>query len=311
MVAGSLGLVAFCWWYRTQDTTPDIGSWNPFSRALYALLDSSHDFIQWVVPSYFEPGVTTLRHHPAKTVVFLGAFAAIFWGAGRLLDVSRSLSFRAWRGSMPSLLNITRPFEPRGNWWSGLARRVRTSRFSQWLERWTTRALPVAIIAGLSAAILVTALSWLVPPFSVALNPMAPEATEVRDAAPRYITFDTTHSLQSTPLILVRGEKYRITVVKHSGWKDGAFHATPAGANERSAAQEWLGWRRRHPEAEWFQLLGSVGPEPEAAFPIGFETVIRAERTDRLYLFVNDVFGLFHNNQGTTEIRVECLTAVR
>ena len=47
MVLGSLGLVAFCWWYRTPDTTPDIGSWNPVSRALYTLLDSLHDFIQW------------------------------------------------------------------------------------------------------------------------------------------------------------------------------------------------------------------------------------------------------------------------
>jgi len=188
---------------------------------------------------------------------------------------------------------------------------VRTSRISRWLQRWTERALPVVVIGGLSTAILAVLMSWLVPPFSVAMNPMAPEAAEVRDAEPRYVTFDTVHSLQSTPLILVHGEKYRITVVKHSAWKDGALPATPAGTTEPSAAKEWLGWLRRHPEAEWFQLLGSVGPEPEAAFHIGFETVIRAERTDRLYLFVNDVFGLFHNNRGTAEIRVECLTAER
>ena len=29
-------------------------------------------------PRYFEPGVITLRHHPAKTVVFVVAFGAHF-----------------------------------------------------------------------------------------------------------------------------------------------------------------------------------------------------------------------------------------
>ena len=118
----------------------------------------------------------------------------------------------------------------------------------------------------------------------------------------RHGPFPAIHALDPGP---------RRKVPHHGGQAFGLerWRSRHAGRRHRVLQPPKSGWAGcRHPEAEWFQLLGSVGPEPEAAFPIGFETVIRAERTDRLYLFVNDVFGLFHNNQGTAEIRVECLT---
>ena len=153
---------------------------------------------------------------------------------------------------MPSLLNHTRPFEPHGRWWFALGRRgANQSNQSMAATVDGARLLPVVVIGGLSTAILAVLMSWLVPPFSVAMNPRRPEAAEVGDAEPRYVTFDTVHSLQSTPLILVHGEKYRITVVKHSAWKDG-----------RSPPRRSASLRPRPPKSGW---AGAGIPKPSGS----------------------------------------------
>ena len=125
-------------------------------------------------------------------------------------------------------------------------------------------------------------------------------------------TFDTLNSMQPTPVILRKDEKYRITVVEFKDWFDREHAATPDGLiGEPSAVQNWVSWTRRDsdPKTPWFKLMAAVGDSDyDHTWEIGAKGELRAYRDGRLYLFVNDTLGMYHNNKGTAKIRVRCLT---
>lgn len=309
LVTWTLGFVFFCWWHKTDQQTPDLGAWTGHSRFLHALLNPALNVAAWLTPSYFESGVNALRHYPTCTFLFLASFLVVFTISASLVNKARNHSFVAWRSSLPSLHGRARRSDLHRTWWIRLAHWARHWRGTEIIGSTSRRILPVFTILGLLIVLVSVVASWLVPAASVALNPRAPDAEELRDPKERVIEFDTGNSLQATPVILVRGEQYRITVASHSPWKDKGLDATPDGVIQESLGQKCVAWLRRDPNQPWFRLLGSLGPDAATTFPIGFHTVIRPERTARLYLFTNDVFGFYHNNQGTAEIRIECLSA--
>jgi hypothetical protein len=311
LVLVSFLMVLFAWWFKTPEPVPDFGAWNPVSRGAYNVLAPLLNVIDWITPNYIQPGLNALRHYPLIAFGFILSLMGISWIGKEVHEAARDLSFRAWRGSLKSIKGTVMPLPVVRKWWMSVADRVRHHQASRLLADLATYVLPPVLI--LSCAVLIIALlcKVLVPACSIALAPAGPEATEFDDKAPRCFTFDTAHPLQPTPLILKRGEQYRIKAVPHAPWKDKDLSATPEGVDEPSCRQQMVGWWRRDPTQPWFRLIGSIGPDAATTFPIGNEGIIRPDRDGRLYLFVNDVFGFYHNNVGTAEITVECLTAVK
>ena len=110
---------------------------------------------------------------------------------------------------------------------------------------------------------------------------------------------------------LEKGKSYRISVADNQIWEDGGIDCTADGwkSKQLNFAKEFvfekLEHRRRCPDANWFQLVGSYGDEDDYVFPIGTKATITAERDADLYLFANDLNTFYFNNKGFLDVVVE------
>jgi len=112
---------------------------------------------------------------------------------------------------------------------------------------------------------------------------------------------------------LEKGKKYRISVPGSQIWEDGGIDCTADGWESEQLKKikeiifEKLEKRRRCPEANWFELVGSYGDEDDHVFAIGSSATITAERDADLYLFANDLNTFYFNNKGFLEVTIEKL----
>ncbi|MDK1376437.1 MULTISPECIES: DUF2235 domain-containing protein [unclassified Sinorhizobium] len=153
------------------------------------------------------------------------------------------------------------------------------------------------------------------------------ERAEVIGAAPD--SFDPTSICWDTHLILLKGERYRITldIPPGSSLKDDSLRSGAAGMKISSIAQAAGVPLRRWWGQPYFQLvarIGSHGSDEQAVTPIRLpdeapENISRAaflftpRETGRLYLYLNDaalgipgLYDLFYrNNRGAAQVIVE------
>jgi len=112
---------------------------------------------------------------------------------------------------------------------------------------------------------------------------------------------------------LQQSATYQFDIGPSERWIDGGIPCGPQGW--KSEDLPWLqgtfiGWfenRRRCPEANWFELVGSLGDEGDTLFRIregGPEHRYTAPRTDDLYAFANDLVSKYGNNQGQLRVSV-------
>lgn len=139
------------------------------------------------------------------------------------------------------------------------------------------------------------------------LTPYFTPAAETIDAGSRSVKFETRNPLQATGWKLVEGERYGIEVADVSSWRDLNYPATPAGLGEdwQHNPVMWSGMLlRRDIGAPWFQLRGVIitDKDEEVDIAIGNGAEFKATATGELFLFVNDVPGLYENNHGTATI---------
>ncbi|WP_207062235.1 DUF2235 domain-containing protein [Motiliproteus sp. SC1-56] len=115
-------------------------------------------------------------------------------------------------------------------------------------------------------------------------------------------------------LHLIKGERYRFSVIGDQQWRDGGITCGPEGWNREGVE---LGLQelpirmtepfRRCPQANWFCLIGAIGDKDEHLFPIGRGTTLEAPETGELCLFANDLMRFYGNNMGKLKVTVERL----
>lgn len=118
-----------------------------------------------------------------------------------------------------------------------------------------------------------------------------------------------------TGVRLVRGGQYLFRIPPGQEWTDASIECGPDGwrtEEELSFFKGKLikfteGWRR-HPEANWFEVIGAVGKSDDHLFRIGdgskAERPFVSMRNDGLYAFANDIRSMYDNNKGTVNITV-------
>lgn len=106
-----------------------------------------------------------------------------------------------------------------------------------------------------------------------------------------------------TQLDIVCGQTVRI--VAEGRWIDSSIPASPEGFEK-----PWLNlvrFTRRLPSAPWFCLCATVDRMKQPIHRIGKVGEFVAERDGRLYLFANDAWLFYGNNEGSIEATVEVL----
>ncbi|NCA70360.1 MAG: hypothetical protein EOM91_09670 [Sphingobacteriia bacterium] len=109
--------------------------------------------------------------------------------------------------------------------------------------------------------------------------------------------------------LLVKGVTYTFEVTDpEPTWQDWWISADPEQGWPR-----WLsilGWPlhffNRHPESNWFTLVGAIGTDPAHFFKIGMRTRHSATATGEFGAFANDLPSriFYGNNRGTLNLRI-------
>ena len=124
--------------------------------------------------------------------------------------------------------------------------------------------------------------------------------------------FDTGRVL-STGVELHAGQTYRISIRKPEGatqwnWQDGSFSAGPNGIRKPATMPMRLASPlKRSRTLPYFGLCGAIGSHLGTVFPIDDGRSFTAITSGELFVFVNDVPGMYHNNRGTGVLTVEQL----
>ncbi len=108
-----------------------------------------------------------------------------------------------------------------------------------------------------------------------------------------------------TGVFVVQGERYQVTVAETSPWQDLRLPASPGGLKNKSDEMIVHKWLKRDRQADVFVLMAAIGPDADHRTAIGRSGQFTAAVSGPLYLFVNDVPGFYHNNQGTAAVTVQ------
>ena len=112
---------------------------------------------------------------------------------------------------------------------------------------------------------------------------------------------------------LEAGCRYEFVIDSHQRWKDGDLEACgPEGWKSEQLPwyQEkivgWLEKNRRHPDADWFEIIAALGDEDDELLRIlhGDKTCT-ANRDADLYYFANDLQSKYDNNSGSIDVTVK------
>jgi uncharacterized protein (DUF2235 family) len=105
-----------------------------------------------------------------------------------------------------------------------------------------------------------------------------------------------------TALQLLKGETY---LFEASGsWSDASIRSGPAGYSSPSVWFRLVQPLRRVPSANWFALIGCIGPRPDTAFVIGEHRELVAPADGILHCYANDLAFLYRNNSGWIKLAV-------
>lgn len=317
MLFCTIALVALAGVFNEPRETPDFATWGPYWRGLYESQRWLIDLIGMGVPSSAAPLLNALRHQPWLLPSF-GIPFAIFFGFNWWLTIrARNLSVRAWQISLAPNPDALPPEPTKRSILLDLARWFR--KFGGVVEGWgafltfigpyvTWGTLGLGAFA-LVYCLAVTGTRW----GSLMTNPVEEEKVILdKTRKEAKFVFDTRNSMQATPIYLERDTYYLITVKVTEEWRDNNIKAGPDGFTPDQDhrllrfVKDWRipGLAPRDPDEKWFTLMAQLGADGEAPFAIGKRNVIHAYQSGRLYLFVNDAFGFYRNNQGKAEVTV-------
>ncbi|MFN0053501.1 MAG: DUF2235 domain-containing protein [Planctomycetales bacterium] len=290
----------------------DVAAWGRLQYGFYVVYRPLLDLAAWVVPDYLDPGLAALAKHPPAVFGLLVSFVVIWVVRGRLVAKVRRRFGDAWLATLkgPPGKSSTPAQPPR---WRPAAIRenLRTDLFANWFYRFIVPKL-VFVSSLLLLAFLLW--RWLAPMFFHNPQPdLARPPFHTGDV--QEFTFDSRVPYFSTQAWVQQGGWYQIQVQEipvegdpEKPWRDATIPANAEGfIDPPHVALRLAGLSRRNPKEPWFKLLGAIGPEFDDTISIGQGCVFEARRSGRLYLFVNDALGAYHNNRGTAKVKVTAL----
>ncbi|MBF0445733.1 MAG: DUF2235 domain-containing protein [Magnetococcales bacterium] len=117
-----------------------------------------------------------------------------------------------------------------------------------------------------------------------------------------------------------KGEVYSFSIEDDQVWYDSGIDCGPKGW-KRSEEFPWYSGKglaihfmedeRRHPDAEWFEVVGTIGQKEQVPFRVyddEQENLVNLnvnDRTGELFFFANDLEDRYGNNFGFIQIRVK------
>ncbi len=128
-------------------------------------------------------------------------------------------------------------------------------------------------------------------------------------------TVDAANRYNWSGVRMIQNQTYRFDVKadKDDPWVDGGINCDANGwESERlpffkETVVSMFEKRRRHPEANWFELIGTVGLNEHHQFRIGTggaERDCTATATGGLYTYANDLFSKYKNNKGKMQVSI-------
>lgn len=110
---------------------------------------------------------------------------------------------------------------------------------------------------------------------------------------------------------LEEGAEYSFSVAENDTWQDGNIECGPKGWESKElpwykeGIVEFFENFRRKKDANWFALIGTLGNDHENLFLVGdcSKTYTAAKECD-LYLFANDMWSKYGNNDGYLDITI-------
>jgi len=123
-------------------------------------------------------------------------------------------------------------------------------------------------------------------------------------------TFTTRsrHLFNWSGIKLSEGGTYLFKVKEGDTWLDASIECDASGWKTESltgikeAIVESFEKHRRHPEANWFELIGAEGDEDDVLIRIGKESTYEATTNHELWTFANDYKRKYGNNKGSIEV---------
>jgi len=112
---------------------------------------------------------------------------------------------------------------------------------------------------------------------------------------------------------LEEGATYQFNIGPDQKWMDAGITCGPEGWRSedlpwyKETLVKWFEDNRRCPEANWFELVGSLGDDDKSLFRIGRggpEHPYQAPKTADLYAFANDLDSKYDNNTGQLTVTI-------
>ena len=100
------------------------------------------------------------------------------------------------------------------------------------------------------------------------------------------------------------GQIYTFTVPSSETWVDSGIVCGAEGYVSNWLMRPWEAFRRA-PEANWLQLIGTIGRSTEPRIVVGSNLIdFLPPFPGRLYFFANDLPWMYWNNKGMIGLRV-------
>jgi len=130
----------------------------------------------------------------------------------------------------------------------------------------------------------------------------------------RMFSVQANQRYSPTRVLVKAGEYYRFDLDRNQLWYDSDISATPRGWDRsRISGVKELIFRfaesgRRCPEAEWFEVIGTINKEDRHLFRILHHTddehPYEAQENGELFVFANDMIDKYDNNLGSVDMTV-------
>jgi len=147
------------------------------------------------------------------------------------------------------------------------------------------------------------------------IGPPTPQKLEPGES--RLITIYANTKMNRSYVYANSGEEYSIDIDMAQTWFDSGIACSPEGWDRQSQDFPWyqkipircMEDERRCPEANWFELVGTIGKKPQAPFRAltympNQANLCISNTAGELFFFANDLEDRYSNNLGYIQARV-------
>lgn len=287
---------------------PTFGADSPL-----ALLKPLINLVEAFLPSMLSPWFEAYRAAPGLLALGGGAVLALLWIGSALQDNIRDVMRAVW---------LRRPVA------TGRADEVTLAIrsapgyriFFYALKHWF---LP-SIFALLILFCIVAALVQIVYRTADSLGAICRNAPPAAGTSATSAEFNTSSSCTATGVQVLKGQDYRVTFTVNSAWKDRGIPSSPQGTLRKDTPRYMTLFVpfRRLLTTGWFTPVIRVGSRGADEYPLiarpnppgndkVYQAIFRPTRSGNLFVYVNDVWFTYGNNEGSAVVTIERLDPVR